>query len=84
MNGQRIEPLPIGPPTIVRWRPHTEHAPLGTVALIALQDKDDGCWFVPKGCTWPIPAAGDASCPTCRSTSRTATAGSPSTSSWPD
>lgn len=49
MNGERVEPLPIGPPTIVRWRPHTEHAPLGTVALIALQDKDDGCWFVAEG-----------------------------------
>lgn len=36
MNGQRIEPLPIGPPTIVRWRPHTEPATLGTIALIAL------------------------------------------------
>jgi hypothetical protein len=33
----------------VRWRPHTEQAPLGTVALIALQDKDDGCWFVAEG-----------------------------------
>jgi hypothetical protein len=49
MNGERVEPLPIGPLTIVRWRPHTEQAPLGTVALIALQDKDDGCWFVAEG-----------------------------------
>ena len=36
-DGQRIEPLPIGPITIVRWRPHTEQAPLGTVALIGVE-----------------------------------------------
>lgn len=48
-DGQRIEPLPIGPITIVRWRPHTEQAPLGTVALIALQDKERGDWFIAEG-----------------------------------
>lgn len=49
MNGQRIEPPPIGAPTIVRWLPHTEQAPLGTVALIALQDKERGDWFIAEG-----------------------------------
>lgn len=49
MNGQRIEPQVIGQITPVRWRPHTVAAALGTVALIALQDKDDGCWFVAEG-----------------------------------
>ena len=48
-DGQRIEPPVIGPITPVRWRPCTVPAALGTLALIALQDKDDGCWFVAEG-----------------------------------
>lgn len=42
-------PLPKGPLVLAHWRPHTEPATLGTVALIALQDKDDGCWFMAWG-----------------------------------
>jgi hypothetical protein len=46
ISGQAAKPPVIGPITPVRWRPCTVPAALGTVALIALQDKDDGCWFM--------------------------------------
>jgi len=49
ISGQAAKPPVIGPITPVRWRPCTVPAALGTVALIALQDKDDGCWFVAEG-----------------------------------
>lgn len=49
IDGQAAKPPVIGPITPVRWRPCTVPAALGTVALIALQDKDDGCWFVAEG-----------------------------------
>ena len=46
IDGQAAKPPVIGPITPVRWRPCTVPAPLGTVALIALQDKIevDGGW----------------------------------------
>lgn len=34
---EQLAPLPIAPPTIGRWYPHTEPAALGTIALIALE-----------------------------------------------
>ncbi len=37
IDGQGAKPPVIGPITIVRWRPHTEQAPLGTVALIGVE-----------------------------------------------
>ena len=49
IDGQAAKPPVIGPITPVRWRPCTVPAALGTLALIALQDKDDGCWFVAEG-----------------------------------
>lgn len=51
ISGQAAKPPVIGPITPVRWRPCTVPAPLGTVALIALQDKIevDGGWFIAEG-----------------------------------
>lgn len=34
---EQFAALPIAPTMIVRWRPHTEPADLGTIALIALE-----------------------------------------------
>lgn len=51
IDGQGAKPPVIGPIIPARWRPHTTPAALGTVALIALQDKIevDGGWFIAEG-----------------------------------
>ncbi len=49
IDGQAAKPPVIGPITPVRWRPCTVPAAIGTVALIALQDKERGDWFIAEG-----------------------------------